>query len=55
MNLTIFLDDKKAFDVVSQTSTLVALHEQGITGRMWSLYTEMYDKPTSRIKLKGEL
>jgi hypothetical protein len=50
-----FLDAKKAFDVVWHSGMLCSLHDQGITGRLWSLHSDLYKGITSCIKWKGQL
>jgi hypothetical protein len=51
----VMLDAKKAFDMVWQHSTLLAMHEQGVTDGLWDLYADMYKTVTSQICIKGEL
>ena len=47
------MDARKAFDVVWRQSALASMHEQGITGPIWKLYTNMYESVSSRINVNG--
>ena len=49
------LDARKAFDVVWQESALIAMSEQGITGRIWMAFVDMYDRVTSKVCINGQL
>ena len=49
------LDARKAFDVVWQESALIAMSEQGITGRIWMAFVNMYDRVTSKVCINGQL
>ena len=46
---------KKACDVVWPKSVFVSLHEQCITSPLWKLYSDMYSKVSSRLKVNEEL
>ena len=50
-----FMDASKAFDVVDHTSMLNSLHEQGVDGDLWNLYSSMYDEIQSSVKWDGQL
>jgi hypothetical protein len=41
--------------MVDHTSMLNALHDQGVTGPLWQLYRDMYDRVLSRVKVDGLL
>ena len=49
------MDARKAFDVVWHESTLVQLHNEGITGPLWRTYVDMYKDVESIICVNGEL
>ena len=49
------LDARKAFDVVWQESALIAMSEQGITGRIWMSFVNMYDRVTSKVCINDQL
>ena len=49
------LDSSKAFDVVSHTVMLNALKDLGINPHLWSLYSDMYQAVSSRVRLQGQL
>ena len=49
------LDTSKAFDVVSHNSMLNAMHNQGILGNMWQLYSDMYQGNRSMVKWQGDV
>ena len=50
-----YLDASKCFDVVNHDSMLCCLYEQGVRGKTWKLFENMYTGITSQIKWKGEL
>ena len=50
-----FLDARKAFDVVWHDGMLCSLHDQGITGPLWSLHSSLYDGIKSCVKWKGKI
>ena len=50
-----YLDAKKAFDVVWHTGMLCNLHDQGITGPLWSLHSSLYQNINSCVKWNGQL
>ena len=49
------LDARKAFDVVWQESALIAMSEQGITGRTWLTFVDMYHKVNSKVCINKQL
>ena len=48
------LDTSKAFDVVSHPIMLNALHQQGIHGNLWQLYSNMYSGIKSAVKWNND-
>jgi hypothetical protein len=50
-----FLDVSKAFDVVWHQSMLNKLYDFGITGKLWTLYHDLYSGMSSRVKSSGLL
>ena len=47
-----YLDASKCFDVVDHNSMLCCLYEQGVTGKLWKLFENMYTDISSSIKWK---
>ena len=54
LNLT-FMDTSKAFDVIDHKGMLNSLHQQGVSGTLWSLFHSMYDGIQSVVKWKGQV
>ena len=50
-----FLDTSKAFDVVDHDSVMVHLYQQGVKGKIWQCYDELYRDITSMIKWHGNI
>ena len=51
----VYMDAKKAFDVVCHPALLVDLHHQGLGEAAWGLFADMYSHVTSRVKYEGDI
>ena len=49
------MDASKAFDVVDHQGMLNAIYEQGVHGRLWSIFDDMYTDVTSQVKWNGDM
>ena len=50
-----FLDASKAFDVVDHDSALVHLYRQGVRGKIWKCFDQLYTDTESAVKWQGNL
>ena len=48
-----FMDTSKAFNVVHHQGLLNTIHEQGVSGRLWHLYDNLYQQIQSTVIWKG--
>ena len=53
--LITFMDSSKAFDVVNHQAMLKALFQQGVEGKLWELFNDMYSGIRSTVKWEGLL
>jgi hypothetical protein len=51
----VFMDAKKAFDVVWHDAILTNLQQQGIKGNLWNLYNSMYTDSKACVKLGNSI
>lgn len=51
----VYMDAKKAFDMVWHGAVLTTIHDDGVTGSLWNLYNSMYTGITSCVKIENEL
>ena len=50
-----YMDTTKAFDMVHHPGLLCALHDQGVRGPLWNLYSSAYSNVRSEVKWAGAL
>ena len=50
-----YLDASKCFDIVDHNSMLTHMFDQGVQGKTWQLFNNLYSDITSQVKWKGEL